>query len=160
MSALMGSRVCVKISAFTCIPRCPQYRVCNKEAVQAYYPYLPTKTHSYPSNEPPASLGSHNRATRLSDRTRYLNLSICWPCSNGLSSSLLHVSPILSFRHPLLYHHHLNDRPHRCDRPSGSLCRRSARNKVHSWLAKSTDAWLGRVAARGHKSDVVRVPHR
>jgi benzoate 4-monooxygenase len=28
------------------------------------------------------------------------------------------------------------------------------------WLAKFTDAWLGRVAARGHKSDVVRELHR
>ena len=28
------------------------------------------------------------------------------------------------------------------------------------WLAKFTDAWLGRVAARGHKSDVIRELHR
>jgi benzoate 4-monooxygenase len=28
------------------------------------------------------------------------------------------------------------------------------------WLAKFTDAWLGRVAARGHKSDVVHELHR
>ena len=28
------------------------------------------------------------------------------------------------------------------------------------WLAKFTDAWLGRVAARGHKSGVVRELHR
>ena len=71
-----------------------------------------------------------------------------------------HVSPTIWLRHRPL--RHLRDRPRRFDRPSGSVCRRSAQNKVHSrtWLAKFTDAWLGRVAARGHESGVARELHR
>jgi benzoate 4-monooxygenase len=38
--------------------------------------------------------------------------------------------------------------------------RRGIRSIPGPWLAKFTDAWLGRVAARGHKSDVVRELHR
>ena len=57
-------------------------------------------------------VGPHNRAARISDRTM--------------------VSLGLWLRHRLLYH--LRDCPRRFDRPSGSPCRRSARNKVHSWV--------------------------
>jgi benzoate 4-monooxygenase len=38
--------------------------------------------------------------------------------------------------------------------------RRGIKSIPGPWLAKFTDAWLGRVAARGHKSDVVRELHR
>ena len=38
--------------------------------------------------------------------------------------------------------------------------RRGIKSIPGPWLAKFTDAWLGRVATRGHKSDVVRELHR
>ena len=38
--------------------------------------------------------------------------------------------------------------------------RRGMRSIPGPWLAKFSDAWLGRISARGHKSDVIRELHR
>ena len=37
---------------------------------------------------------------------------------------------------------------------------RGVRSIPGPWLAKFTDAWLGRVAARGHRSEVVHELHK
>jgi len=37
---------------------------------------------------------------------------------------------------------------------------RGVRTIPGPWLAKFTDAWLGRVAARGHRSEVVHELHK
>ena len=92
----------------------------------------------------PKSTSGYRDARRGTVEKRAFRLSVIIICrwSGGLSRS------------PLWLRHRLRYRPRRFDCPSGSLCCPRAS------LAKLIDALLGRVAARGHKPDIVRELHR
>ena len=96
----------------------------SQDAVQGYYPQA-----FLPPNEPRLAWEHTTKLRELSDRTRYLNPSICLPCSSGLFPSPANT---LWPRHRLPCRHH---HPRRFERPSSSLCRpRALARQTHGRL--------------------------
>ena len=138
------------------------WKMCKKGDVQGYHLRLsPQKGIPTLRTSPQLDWDHTTELSELSDRGQYLSLSICWPCSSGLSPSLIPPPPFgfdNGYSTTVIYAIasvglavHLV--PYVADK-------HGIKSIPEPRFTKFTDAWLGWVAARDHKSNVVHELHR